>query len=230
MVATAIPVIAGGLYDGMKALYRIGSDVNAFMDSHIRDMKASDVPAVSRSGAVLESAKVGFGIGYVAPAVIIVSGQLLLGNPLNAVYMGTVALLPTNPVAMTCAAVGAVLWGWNALSKKEQEALLKTISEGLSVGIELIRSIIKFVVGTAKKLIGESNFQEMKKQIAAVRDQIKSAVKGLADSVGMGAGVAMDAASETLDTAIETTAAYWKKLKAVIIKDEPQGEASKAPL
>jgi hypothetical protein len=65
-------VVAGGLYEGIKVLYWTGADVNAYMDSHIKDMKASETPTVARSGAVLEGAKFGFGFSYTAPVVIIV--------------------------------------------------------------------------------------------------------------------------------------------------------------
>jgi len=217
MVVAAIPVIAGGLYEGIKVLYRTGADVNAYMDSHIKEMKASETPTVARSGAVLEGAKFGFGFGYTAPVVIIVAGQLLLGNPVAAGKFIFSAGTLTNPIAMTCAAVGAIYWGWSALSKKEQEEILQTLSTGLDVGIEFIRSVIRFVINKTKALIGEKNFKELESQVTAAREQIKVLVKPILDSVGNVAGGAIDAAAESVVAAVETTTAYWKKLKAVIL-------------
>jgi hypothetical protein len=218
MVVSAVPVIAGGLYEGFKALYRVGADVNQFMNSHIEELKASETSSVARTGAILESAKVGFGIGYVTPAVVIVTGQLMMGNPLPAIGMGVVALLPTNPIALTCAAFGAVLWGWGALSKKEQEALLETVSEGLSIGIEFIRSVIRFVISKAKSLISEENREALRAQVAAAREQIKAMLRSVVDTVGEQASGAVDSASESMSAASEAVAVYWKKLKAAIVE------------
>ena len=47
---------------------------------------------------------------------------------------------------MTCAAVGAILYGWNALSEQERNDILDRLSRGLEIGIELIKSIVIFVI------------------------------------------------------------------------------------
>lgn len=155
----------------IKALYGMAVDINEFLDRHIEDMKGSENPTISRAGRVLEMAKFGFGIGYITSVVVIAVGQLLLGNSLAAVgtavgTMATAATL-TNPIAMTCGAIGAVYYGWGALTDVERNEILDKLSKGLEVGIELIKSIVHFVVDKTKELLNSKNFEEMKKYIGS---------------------------------------------------------------
>ena len=80
----------------VQTLYGMATDVNEYLDQHIVDMKGSENPTISRTGRILEMAKLGFGIGYITPVVVIAAGQLLLGNTLSAIT--TVA---TAATAMT---------------------------------------------------------------------------------------------------------------------------------
>lgn len=61
---------------------------------------------------------------------------MALLDPLSA----TEAILaaPFNPLVMTCAAVGAIYYGWGALSEQERTETLEKLSNGLNVGVELI--------------------------------------------------------------------------------------------
>lgn len=79
--------------------------------------KISDA-TISRTGNLLAEAKTGFMIGYATPIAIVAVGQLLLGNPLTAAVsaVGTAV----SPVAITCAAIGAIWMGWRALKPGEQ--------------------------------------------------------------------------------------------------------------
>lgn len=115
----------------------------------------------------MEGAKYGFGVGYTTPVVVIAVGQLLLGNPLHAIAAAASMAWP-NPVSMTCAAVGAIVYGWNALTPQEREELLEKLSEGLEVGIELIKSIIRFVIEKTKEILSSENIEELKRYIVAV--------------------------------------------------------------
>lgn len=150
----------------VKALYRTAKHLNDAFDGVIDDMKQSPNPTISRSGRVLEGAKYGFGLGYISSATIVAAGQFLLGNPLT--VMGTVstAVVFTNPVVNTCAALGAVVYGYRALSDVEREELLTKLSNGLQIGVELVKSIIKFVVDETQRLLSKENVAEMKKFIA----------------------------------------------------------------
>jgi hypothetical protein len=229
MAVTTVPMIGGAMFDGVKALYRMGADVNEFINSHIREMKASEAPTVERSGRVLEKAKEGFGVGYVTPVVIITTGQLLLGNPLLAGKAVFSAATFTNPIAMTCAAVGAIYWGWGALSKKEQDDLLLRLSDGLEMGIEFIRSIIRFVVERTKDIIGEKNLDELRKFVKAARDQIKTFVNSVFESVQEQGGVVIDGAAESLDAAVSATTSVWKRVRSKLFARRKAGVGQAAP-
>jgi hypothetical protein len=68
---------------------------------------------------------------------------------------------------MTCAAIGAIYYGWGALSDVERNEMLAKLSKGLEIGIELINAMVRFVVETTKGLLDSKNFEEMKKYIGS---------------------------------------------------------------
>src|SRR4051794_21243985 len=67
------------LVSAIKAIYHVAEDFNDWIDRHIGELKRSDRPVVACTGRVLEAAKFGFGLGYIASTVLIASGQMLLG-------------------------------------------------------------------------------------------------------------------------------------------------------
>jgi len=148
-------------------MYQITKDINNGINDLLEDMKQSENATISRTGRVLEGAKYGFGVGYMTPVVVIAVGQLLLGNPLHAIAAATSMAWP-NPVSMTCAAVGAIIYGWNALTPQEREETLEKLSKGLEIGIELIKSIIRFVIEKTKEILSSENIEELKKYIESV--------------------------------------------------------------
>lgn len=153
----------GAMASALAAIYQMGVAVNEFVDDHIERLKQSDNATIARSGRVLEGAKFGFGLGYVAPMTVMAAGQLLLGNPLTAAWTvasGMVAI--TNPVAITCASIGAIYFGWKALNDQERNDILNKLAEGLSLGVELIKSIIGFVLSSMKNLMDSDQIAEIK--------------------------------------------------------------------
>jgi len=136
--------------------------LNKFLNEHIEGMKESDNPTISRTGRIFEMAKFGFGIGWGTGIAIIAAGQLILGNNLFTSVV-TVASSPINPVALTCAAMGAVYYGWNALSDEERTEILEKLSKGLDVGVAFITSIIEFVLNACRKVFSSENLEELKK-------------------------------------------------------------------
>jgi uncharacterized protein YaaW (UPF0174 family) len=168
------PIIAAKLaFDGMKftlttmakavqSLYGVATNFDDFLDKHIASMKASPDASIAGTGRVLEGAKQGLFLGYAAPVVLIATGQLLLGNPLSA--LGTVATAATlqNPIAITCAAVGAIWFGWKALSEAEQKALVEKLSQGFSLAVDVIRQTIDLALNLLR-----STFRS--KEIAALK-------------------------------------------------------------
>jgi hypothetical protein len=178
----------------IMALYGVASDINDFIDKQIEKMKESENPTISRTARVIEGAKFGFGIGYVVPIAIIAIGQLILGNHLTAAATVGGAVVATNPIAMTCAAVGAIYYGWSALSGREQDEILERLRADLEVGVELLKSIIGFVLTKTKDLLSAENIKEMKafisdaaatfgKSLADVTGAIKDRVLGAVDTV-----------------------------------------------
>jgi hypothetical protein len=204
----------------VKALYGVATDINAFLDRHIEEMKASDNLAIARTGRVLEMAKFGFGVGYITSVVVISAGQFLLGNTLAAMATVVTAATLTNPMAMTCAAFGAIYYGWGALSDVERKELLEKLSDGLEIGIEFIKSIISFVVEKAKEMLTSKNFEEMKKFVASgaalfgkslgdVTHRIGDVVTGTLDVFKKKSGSAMnktfEAATDACGAVVMTT-------------------------
>lgn len=213
----AIPLEAGGLglsamALAIKALYRIPGEINDFLNRHIVEMKGSENLTVSRTGSVLEMAKFGFGISYMTSVVVIAVGQLLLGNTLAAVGTVATAATLTNPIAMTCAAFGAIYYGWNALSDIERNELLEKLSKGLEIGTELIKSIVQFVVNKTKELFSSKSLVEIKKYIGSA-----AAVFGktLGDVTRKFSDRAKDAAEVVKKKAKETGETFSENLEFV---------------
>ncbi|HRK38288.1 MAG TPA: hypothetical protein PK347_07850 [Burkholderiaceae bacterium] len=161
-IASLNPITAA-----IAALYSAGKSINDFINVHIDNLKQSENHTIASTGRVLESAKFGFGLGYISSVAIIAIGQLILGNNLISTAasvagtLGSAAAL-SNPIAMTCGAVGAICYGWAALTKQEREAILHRINVGLEIGIELIKSIINFVITKSKELIDSKHLAEFK--------------------------------------------------------------------
>ena len=162
----SIPFTLSPIASVISAMYKITKDINDGINNLINDMKQSKNVTIARTGKVLEGAKLGFAIGYVTPLAVIAVGQFILGNPLTAV--AAAATMTCSPIAMTCAAVGAIIYGWNALTPYEREDTLEQISKGLEVGIELIKSIIGFVIERTKAILSSENIEELKKYIGSV--------------------------------------------------------------
>ena len=185
----------------IKSLYGVASELNSFIDSHIDSMKASTNNTISRTGAVLEGAKFGFGLGYMSSVIIIAGGQLLLGNEFSAVVELATAATLTNPMAMTCAAVGAIYFGWNALSDEERNNILEKLAEGVQVGKELIKSVFAYVIDWFKSINDSVLIKELKEDI---RDAAAIFHKSLSDVTKSAA----DKADELLKTVSATASKF----------------------
>lgn len=172
MVDAAIPlagasIVLSPMAQAIQALYGIAVEINKYFDNHILDMKKSENPTISRTGRVLEMAKYGFGLGYISSVVIVSVGQLLLGNFLSAITTVATAATVTNPIAMTCAAIGAIYYGWGALSDTERDEMLDKLSKGLNLGIELIKAMVRFVIDSTNGLLNSKNLKDLKTYIVS---------------------------------------------------------------
>ena len=204
----------------IKALYGVTFELNSFIDEHIDAMKASANSTISRTGAVLEGAKFGFGLGYMSSVIIISGGQLLLGNSLAAVTEVATAAALSNPMAMTCAAVGAIYFGWSALSDEEREGILERLSEGIQVGKELIKSVFAYVINWFKSINDSVFIKELKEDIrdAAVifHKNLSDVTKSAADKAEEVLKSVTGTASKFGDDVLNTVKEARDKVKAKI--------------
>ena len=166
------------IVDAIKALYGVTSGINTFIDDHLKKLKEHANETISATGRVLESAKAGFGIGYITPLVLTATGQLLLGNNLAAISTVASGLAFSNPLAMTCAAIGAIYYGWQALTEDEKNAILNRLTQAFEVGAELIKSMISYVITSLSSIFSKENFAELKNFIASAAENFD---KTLAD-------------------------------------------------
>lgn len=167
LAAAGVALATTEIFQAIKSLYGVASDFNDFINDHIEKMKCSENKTISRTGRILEGAKQGFLLGYTSSVVIIAAGQIILGNSLSAVATTATAATLTNPIAMTCAAVGAIFYGWAALSDTEREEVLQRLSTGLKTGIELIKSLVHYVIEHTKELLSADNLEEIKKFVSS---------------------------------------------------------------
>lgn len=143
-------------------MYSAAGSINTFVDRHVDALKTSGDPQISKIGGVLESAKKGLLLGYAAPVVLIATGQLLLGHPLLAGANVLSAVTLTNPIASTCAAIGAIWFGWRALDKTEQEAILKKLSDGFELASDVIQAVIEFAQSQLKSTFSSKELSNLR--------------------------------------------------------------------
>ncbi len=158
---------ASPVVSAIKAMYRVAGEFNDWLDEHIEGLKRADNPVIASTGRVLEGAKFGFGVGYAASTALIAVGQYLLGNTFAAVATVASAAVLSNPIAMTCAAIGAIYFGWKALTDKEREQALEYLAARLAVAVELIRAVVEFAIRTLSELLDPSQLETAKKFIKA---------------------------------------------------------------
>ncbi|MFZ4287716.1 hypothetical protein [Variovorax sp. HJSM1_2] len=176
----ALPSMTKAIY----SLYGMTGSINTFVDGHIDQLKNSKNQTASQTGAILEGAKFGFGLGYLSSVIVIAVGQHLLGNTLSAVGTLVSATTMSNPIAMTCAAVGAIYYGWRALEPAQQNAIVDSVTRGLELGAQLIKSVIDFLITQTKELVSSQTASEFKKQVMDYADAVTKALNEAAGKVG----------------------------------------------
>jgi len=205
MTAAAAGFTVGGIAQAIKGLYGVVGDVNDFINKHIEEMKSSANSTISRTGRVIDGAKYGFGLGYTVPIAIIAVGQMLLGNTFLAMSTVATAVTLSNPIAMTCAAVGAIYYGWQALSDTERQDILDKIGHALEVGVELIRSVIGFVINSTKELLTSDNAIELKQFIAGAAQSFGRTLADVTGSIADRIKGAFDVVAKTSSDAVDRT-------------------------
>lgn len=220
-------------------LYKMGSGVSQFLDDHFNKMQSSDNSTIAQTGRVMEGAKNGFGLGYISTIAIMATGQILLGNSLDTLGTLATGVTFTNPIAMTCAAFGAIYYGWNALSAEEKQTILKKLSDGLEIGVELIKSIIHFVISKTNEIFSDQNIAEFKifikeyasrfgKSLYEVTGKFSDLVKGTAEKVEVLSTKAGEFTSAAVDqAAMSVKEALVKTGDAVASASDVASEAVK---
>jgi hypothetical protein len=157
--------------------------LNMFFASHIAHLKASDVAIIAQTGQVLDGVTAGYGIGYVASTAVIAAGQLMLGNTLDAALTVGTAAVFTNPTAATCAALGALFYGYQALSEEERSKFLGKLQNGLGVGVELIKSLISYVESSLTKLLDSDTLKALRKVVTEYASMFGRSIADITKSV-----------------------------------------------
>lgn len=195
---------ANPIVSAIASLYGIASSINDFVDEHIESMKKASNSTVRVTGSVIEGAKYGFGIGYVTPVVVIAVGQMILGNPLSAVATVATGMALSNPVAMTCGAVGAIYYGWSALSDDERNGILDRIAASFAVGVELVKAVLTFVVKSMAELLSSQTLEDLKLFVAESAARFGRSLSDVTHSVR---DHLADAAATVSNTAAKTVTA-----------------------
>jgi hypothetical protein len=222
-IASLNPITAA-----IAALYSVGSSINDFFNEHIENLKLSENHVIASTGRVLEGAKFGFGLGYLSSVAIVAVGQLILGNNLivgafSAVGTVTSAAVLANPVAMTCGAIGAICYGWAALTDQEKDVILNRIQTGLEIGVELTKSLISFVTRKMSEFLDSKQYAALKefvktqaaqfgKSLFDVTKAASDLVKGLLRNLG---DIAERTATSTVEVAKEASDGISQAAKTV---------------
>ena len=153
-----------------------------------------------------------------AVIAILAVGQMLLGNPLAAVGQIITGVTLTNPIAITCAAIGAICYGWSALTEEERASVLDRLAAGLAMGVELILSLIDFVIRTTGELLSSKQLADFKdyvrtqaalfgKSLFDVTGKLGDLVKGAAQMTSSLTGQLVDVTTAAAKDAYEAVAA-----------------------
>lgn len=172
------------LVDAIRGIYGTASALNDFINGHIEALKSSEDSTISRVGHVLEATKLGFSLGYITPVAVVAIGQLLLGNPLTAIGAGV--SIAVSPVAITCAAVGAIWMGWGALKPAEKARILDVVTSGLGLAIGVATAIVEFVVAQAQSVFG-------KPQLVVLREMVQEEAQAFGRTLSQVTGKTVDA-------------------------------------
>ena len=243
MVITALKM-AGFAASGVASAIK---EANEVTDSMIDNLKNNENLTVNRIGRVLEGTKFGFLMGYVSPSILTAVGVCLTTGDLVLAASGGIAVLG-NPIAGTCAAVGAVFFGWSALNDTEREEVLNQVGKFLNVGWEQIKAVVNFAIKTMKELLSADNIQEMKETVAqaatavgrhisditkSVRDKFGKVVESVENTVTAAVNAITDATASASETTVAMASGITKgaskvnlAVKDAVRRDKEAVEAS----
>ena len=136
---------------------------------------------------------------------------------------------------MTCAAVGAIYYGWGALSEIERTEIVDRLCKDMEIGVELVKSIVSFVLLKLNELFSQENIKEIKRYVGeaaasfgktlgdvtgAIKDRVagaysvvKETSKDVSGSIKVHVGDAYTAVKETSEEAVDYLAGKIRRDK-----------------
>ena len=193
-----------------------------FVDRHIQALESSDNEVIARTGFVLKRAAEGYGLGYKVPLALLAMGRAMLGID----FAVAAPFISANPVAFTCAAAGAVYYGYAALGDDERTQLHARIAGAFQFGIELVKGLADFFITTMRSVFDSDLLKQMKACLAdaataagtslyAITGSLRDRASAVADSALATASWFVNSTNEAVQTATGEAAkvkkAYWDK-------------------
>lgn len=201
----------------------VGEEVRSgFVDRHIEALETSENEVMARTGYVLKRASEGYGLGYKVPLALIAMGRSMLGID----FAVATPFIASNPVAFTCAAAGAVYYGYAALSEGERAQLHAEVAEAFQFGMELVKGLADFFITTMRSVFDADLLKQLKeclaeaaavtgKSLYQITGSIKDGAYAVASSALSSASWFVNSATDVVQTATgevgRLTKTYWNK-------------------
>ena len=223
MVITALAA-AGHAVSGIAAAVKEANDLT---DSMIANLKANENLTINRVGRVLEGVKFGFLLGYVSPSILTAVGVCLTTGSLTMATGAGIAMI-ANPVAGVSAAVGAVFFGWKALSDREREDVISQVGDFLKVGVEQIKAVVEFAIKLMKDLFTADNIQEIKETVAEAAATVGRHISDITKSLGDKISKVGQSIANTATSFSDSTKSAGRKVKGVFTRNRSEETADHA--
>jgi hypothetical protein len=163
-------IISNPIVAALQGLHGIAGSINDFMDAHIEALTRSINETMRATGRIIECAKFGFGLSYSTPLMLPAIGQMIIGNPLatgGAVVSGVTL---SNPLAMTYGAIGAIYYGWKALSESERNQIINRIVDAFATGAELVKAVAGYALSTLGLFVSAEKLETYKRFVTDSAD------------------------------------------------------------
>ena len=217
MVITALAA-AGHAVSGVAAAVKEANDLT---DSMIANLKANENLTINRVGRVLEGVKFGFLLGYVSPSILTAVGVCLTTGSLTMATGAGIALI-ANPVASVSAAVGAVFFGWKALSDRELEDVIDQVGDFLKIGVEQIKAVVEFAIKLMKDLFTADNIQEIKETVAEAAATVGRHISDITKSLGDKVSKVCESIASTATSISDGTKNAGRKVKGAFTRNKSE--------
>lgn len=141
-------------------------------EKHISNLESSQNEVTARTGFILKRAYDGYGLGYKVPLAILAIGKAMIGVD----FAVSAPFIASNPLAFSCAAIGAVYYGYNALKDEEKEAVCEMVAQAFGYGLELISSIARFCIDLMASVFDKGMLGKLKDSLGVVASALGTSV------------------------------------------------------